>query len=26
MLTALDRSSWLRPKYLLFAGIGLMLA
>jgi uncharacterized membrane protein len=26
MLTALKRSSWLRPKYLLFAGIGLMLA
>jgi uncharacterized membrane protein len=26
MLTALKQSSWLRPKYLLFAAIGLMLA
>lgn len=26
MPTALPRSSWLRPKYLLFAAIGLMLA
>ena len=25
-LTALKQSSWLRPKYLLFAAIGLMLA
>ena len=24
--TALKQSSWLRPKYLLFAAIGLMLA
>jgi uncharacterized membrane protein len=26
ILTALKQSWWLRPKYLLFAGIGLMLA
>jgi len=26
ILAALERSSWLRPKYLLFAAIGLMLA
>ena len=25
ILTALKQSSWLRPKYLLFAAIGLML-
>jgi len=26
ILTELKQSSWLRPKYLLFAAIGLMLA
>ena len=26
MLAALERSPWLRPKYLLFAAVGLMLA